>query len=252
MVALKVAAVVPAATVTKAGTVRVGLLLDRLTLAPPVGAGLVRVTVQVLEALGPRLVGEQNSEETRTGATRDTLAEVEFPLREAVSSAVWSEDSVPAVAVKVAVKEPVGIVTLAGTMSAGKLELSPITTGLVAAALRLTVQVLVPPEDNEPGVHAREVKDATTKMLPPVPDTGMGYPATDAPKVSLTPMENEPAPGASVTVTTATFPSRIVFVFSPLVRQMYALAPPEQLIVLPADINTGPGVTEKLVTLAAG
>jgi hypothetical protein len=137
-------------------------------------------------------------------------------------------------------------------MSAGKLELSPTMTGLAAAALRLTVQLLVPPEDNELGVHAREVTDVATKMFPPVPETGMGYPATDAPNVSLTPMENEPAPGASVTVTTATLPSRIVFVFSPLVRQMYALAPPAQLTVLPADINTGPGVTEKLVTLAAG
>jgi hypothetical protein len=74
--------------VTKGGTVRVGLLLDRLILAPPVGAALFRVTVQVLEALGPRLAGEQNREDTRTGATRDTLAEVELPLREAVSVAV--------------------------------------------------------------------------------------------------------------------------------------------------------------------
>ena len=158
----------------------------------------------------------------------------------------------PAVAMKVAVKDPAGTVTLAGTTSAGKLELSPITVGLVIAELTLTVQVLVPPEGNEIGEHASEVTDAATKMLPPVADTGIGYPATDAPNVSLTPMEIELAPGASVTVTTATFPSAIVFVLRPLVRQIYALAPPAQLIVLPADISTGPGVTEKLVTLAAG
>ena len=88
VVALKVAAVAPAATGTEAGTVRVGLLLDRLTLAPPVGAALVRMTVQVLAALGPRVVEAQNSEETRTGDTRDTLAEMELPLNDAVSVAV--------------------------------------------------------------------------------------------------------------------------------------------------------------------
>ena len=70
VVALKVAEVAAAATVTEAGTVRVLLVLLRVTEAPPVGAGWVRVTVQVLEELGPRLVGVQASEETSTGATR--------------------------------------------------------------------------------------------------------------------------------------------------------------------------------------
>ena len=66
------------------------------------------------------------------------------------------------------------------------------------------------------------------------------------------PMDIELAFGESVTVTTATLPSAIVFVLSPAVRQMYELAPPMQLIVLPADVSAGPAVTEKLVTLAAG
>jgi hypothetical protein len=39
VVALKVAVLAFAATVTDAGTVRVELVFDRLTLAPPVGAG---------------------------------------------------------------------------------------------------------------------------------------------------------------------------------------------------------------------
>ena len=161
----------------------------------------------------------------------------------------------PAVAVKVALEEFSGIVTLAGTGREGRLELNPTTTGpLVAAALRPTVHVVAPPEDREVGAHTRELKvaGAATAMLPPVAETAMGYPATDAPKAPLTPMDIEPAFGASVTVTTATLPSGIVFVLSPFVRQMYALAPPTQLIVLPADVSTGPGVTEKLVTLAAG
>ena len=78
VVALKLTQVAAAATVTDAGTVSVEFVLVRVTIAPPVGAGWVRVAVQVLEAFGPRLVGLQASEETSTGATRlmVTLAEV--------------------------------------------------------------------------------------------------------------------------------------------------------------------------------
>ena len=80
VVALKVAEVAAAATVTDAGTVRVALEFVRGTLAPPVGAGWVRVTVQELEELGPRLVGLQVSEETRTDAARVTVVLAELPL----------------------------------------------------------------------------------------------------------------------------------------------------------------------------
>jgi hypothetical protein len=84
VVALKVADVAAAATVTEAGTVRVELVFElvlvRVTLAPPVGAGWVRVTVQELEELGPRLVGLQVSEETRTDAARVTVVLAELPL----------------------------------------------------------------------------------------------------------------------------------------------------------------------------
>ena len=80
VVALKVAEVAAAATVTDAGTVSVGLVLVRVTAAPPVGAALVRVTVQVLEALGPRLAGLQASEETSAGDTRVMVAVAEVLL----------------------------------------------------------------------------------------------------------------------------------------------------------------------------
>ena len=80
VVALKMAEVAAFATVTEAGTVSVGLVLERVTLAPPVGAALLRVTVQVLEALGPRLAGAQAREEISTGATRVTLALAELAL----------------------------------------------------------------------------------------------------------------------------------------------------------------------------
>ena len=79
VVALKVAEVAAAATMTDAGTVKVELVLVRATTAPPVGAGWVRVTVQMLEELGPRLVGLQASEETST-ASMLTVAVAELLL----------------------------------------------------------------------------------------------------------------------------------------------------------------------------
>ena len=80
VVALKVADVAPAVTATEVGTVRVELLLDNVTLAPPVGAGCVKVTVQVLEAFCPRLVGVHAREDINTGATRLTVAVAEVLL----------------------------------------------------------------------------------------------------------------------------------------------------------------------------
>jgi hypothetical protein len=77
---MKVAEVAPAATVTEAGTVRAELVLDKVTTAPPGGAGWVRVTVQVLEETGPRLMELQANEETSTGATRLMVALAELLL----------------------------------------------------------------------------------------------------------------------------------------------------------------------------
>ena len=80
VVALKLPEVAAAATVSDAATVSAGLGLDRVTVAPPVGAALVKVTVQVLAELGPRLAGVQASEESSAGATRLRLALAELLL----------------------------------------------------------------------------------------------------------------------------------------------------------------------------
>jgi hypothetical protein len=58
VVALKLAVVAAAATVTDAGTVKELLLLDRVTTAPPAGAAWVKVTVQVDVDCDPKLLGE--------------------------------------------------------------------------------------------------------------------------------------------------------------------------------------------------
>ena len=87
-VALKVAVVDPAVTVTDAGTVSEALLLASVTLDPPVGAVWVSVTVQVLTALWPRLVGLHATPETSTGANRLIVAVCELLPRVAVTVAL--------------------------------------------------------------------------------------------------------------------------------------------------------------------
>jgi hypothetical protein len=64
-VALKVAEVAAAATVTLEGTVKLALPLDKETLTPPLGAAALRVTVQEEEV--PAVlneVGEQATDDT--------------------------------------------------------------------------------------------------------------------------------------------------------------------------------------------
>src|SRR5438034_9978667 len=67
---VKVALVLPAGTVTLAGTLAAPLLLDSVTCAPPAGAGPLSVTVPVDDCVPPvTLVGFKVSEEAvgRTG-----------------------------------------------------------------------------------------------------------------------------------------------------------------------------------------
>ena len=87
VVALNVAVVAPAATVTDAGTVSEVLLLVSATLDPPAGAVWVSVTVHVPAALCPRLAGHA-SVDTSTGATRLTVAVCELLPRVAVTAAL--------------------------------------------------------------------------------------------------------------------------------------------------------------------
>src|SRR5579863_9035763 len=89
VVALKDAVVAAAATVTEVGTVRVAFVFVSVTSAPPAGAACVRVTVQVLEAFCPKLVGLHASEDTNTGATRLIVALAELLLYVAVTVALW-------------------------------------------------------------------------------------------------------------------------------------------------------------------
>ena len=62
-VALNVAVVAPAATVTDADKVSEALLLASVTLTPPVGAAELKLTVQLEAALALRLKGLQVTDE---------------------------------------------------------------------------------------------------------------------------------------------------------------------------------------------
>jgi hypothetical protein len=87
-VALKFAVVAAAATVIEAGTVSNALLLASVTVDPPAGAVCVSVTVQLLTALCPRLVGLHTTPETITGANRLIVAVCELAARVAVTVAL--------------------------------------------------------------------------------------------------------------------------------------------------------------------
>ena len=68
MVALNVADVAAAATVTDVGTVNVVLVFVSATVLPPAGAAWFSMTVQLLAPLGPKVVGLQANVATCIGA----------------------------------------------------------------------------------------------------------------------------------------------------------------------------------------
>ena len=88
VVALNIAVVEPAGTVTDAGTVSEALLLASVTLDPPAGAFWVSVTVQVLTALCPRVVGLHVTADTKIGAFRLIVDVCELLPRVAVTVAL--------------------------------------------------------------------------------------------------------------------------------------------------------------------
>jgi hypothetical protein len=77
---VKLADVVAGATVMDEATVSFELVFERVTPAPPVGAGWVSVTVQVPEEFAPMLAGLQVSDETSTEPVRLTVVVAEVPL----------------------------------------------------------------------------------------------------------------------------------------------------------------------------
>jgi hypothetical protein len=225
VVALNVAEIAPAATVAEAGIVNTMLVFESVTSAPPLGAASVRVTVQVLEESGPRLVGLHASEETSTGATRLMVVVWEAPFNVAVTIALWSLGIVPAVAENVPVVAPAATVTDGGAVSRGLLlEIVTAAPPAGAAPLNVTVQLALPEAARLVGRHARAVRTVAGRLppvaTPPVGESAIALPEAEDARVLLTPILVLLTPEAIVRFTTAIVPFDIMLAFMPEARQV--------------------------------
>lgn len=175
VVTVKFAPVDPLGTVTLLGTLALELLLLRLTTVPPEGAAALSVTVPV-ELLPPvTVLGFRVTEEIVVdagGLMVSVACRVLLPSV-AVIVAVVVEVTDVVVAVKFALVDPDGTVTLLGTVAA-ELSLLRLTTVPPdgAAALRVTVPVeLLPPVTvdgfklTEERVGAQEPPGFTVKLV---------------------------------------------------------------------------------------
>ena len=124
-VSVKLADVPPAGTVTLAGTVTYGLLLDKLT-GNAFGAAPVKVTTHVPVAGVVMLAGEQFNPASATvpfeagGFIMMPIDGALLPPR-AVTVADCALETLVALALKFMLEAPAGIVTEAGTLNAGLL-----------------------------------------------------------------------------------------------------------------------------------
>lgn len=114
VVTVKLAEVVPHATVTVGGGTAFGLLDDRLTLNPPNGAGPVRVTVPEDQNPPGTDVGFSVSPLSVPGGVIARFAVTEFPPTVAVITAVVSVVTADVVIVKDAEVAPAGTTTVVG------------------------------------------------------------------------------------------------------------------------------------------
>jgi hypothetical protein len=165
--------VAPAGTVTLANTlVTAVLLLDRVTTAPPAGAGALSVTVPVADEPAGTLVGWRLSDvNVAAGVTTSWANRVVPP---SVAKIVTVVDVVTGLvaAVNVAVVPPAGTVTPSGTVATAVLPLDSVTTvpPAGAAALSVTVPVDVPPPGTLVGWRLSDVTagaPATLQVTPP-------------------------------------------------------------------------------------
>ena len=155
-----VALVNPAATVTLDGTVATEVLLLESTItAPPAGAGPLSVTVPV-EELPPVRLDAPNVADARTGGMTVIEVVCVAPLRTAEITAVVAVATGLVLIVNVVLVAPSGIVTVAGTLTAGLLldkdttapPVGPaafIVTVPVREAPPVTLAPLKPNEDKE-------------------------------------------------------------------------------------------------------
>jgi hypothetical protein len=157
-VAVNVAVVEPDETATEAGVVSSGVLLDNVTGRQPVGAGPLKVIVQVLLAPDAKDWGEHLRLLTATGAARLMDALTATPLAVAVTVAVLLLGIVPAETGKLAVLLPAATLTEAGVDKTMLLsERVTVMPPAGAALFSVTVQTPTPPDWRVAGLQANPV-----------------------------------------------------------------------------------------------
>ena len=143
----------PAATVRLAGSDTLALLSESVIATPPAAAAPLSFTVQEDAPGAFTLAGVQVKLLTVAGALRVTDAALVWPFQLAVTVAVWSLFTVPAVAANAPLLAPVSIVTLTGTLKTLRLLDKATVAELIAALVSVTVQVALCPAPRVPGVQ---------------------------------------------------------------------------------------------------
>jgi hypothetical protein len=200
----------PAVTVTVGGTASAANpLLLSVTVAPLPDAAFDNVTVQLLLAFAPNVVGLHCNEETTVAAARFIFTLCDVPLYAAVSVPFWSADRAPVLTVNGPVMDPAVTVTVAGTVNAGSPLLLNVTNAPLpdAAFDSVTVQLLLAFAPNVVGLHcSEETTVAAARLIFTLCDVPLYdavsvpfWPAVRAPVLTV----NGPVVEPAVTVTVA-------------------------------------------------
>jgi hypothetical protein len=246
-VAVKVAVLWPVATVTLAGTVSNPLLLASETVAALVAA-LFKVTVQVLDALLPRVAGEQDTDVTCAGATRLKVLVRFTPPALAVTTPLWFVLTCAPVAVKLLEVCPAATVTFEGTV-----RLALLLESETANPVPEAVPVNATEQDVLPGVlmlelvQLRLLRDTATgrEIAPETPLEGMEVPPAVVAITLVSWMGIGLLEGFAAiwNVATAIVPSVITVLLIPATRQLF----PEQERDFCALVVDAPATTVTLV-----
>ena len=190
-VAVKVAVVAEAPTVTEAGRLRAALLLVSATVPPPVCDS---VTVQVLDCPALRLAGVQARALTTDNVAESVIGAIrEVPFTEAVTMAVCALETDPAVTVKLAVVADGPTVTDAGTLREAVLLDSP----TIPPPVWVSVTVHVPdwPALRLAGVQVNVLTDSGMER---VIEAICEMPFSEAVTLAIWPLEMVPAVAVNV------------------------------------------------------
>ena len=150
-------------------------MLERLTMAPPGGAGAIKYTVQEVLLPPVRLIEAHAMDDTPgvdTGLVRPSENVREFPPKVATINAdKLSVTAVGAFTVNPALLLPAFTVTLDGTEAYGLLLDRTTSAPLAAGAARFTVHDAVPGGAMLAGVHIRLERTAADVVPPVMPIT---------------------------------------------------------------------------------